>query len=376
MTTAVYALSGDPITLGHIDIINRAASAFDNLIVALGVNPKKTYLLSSDERLEVAKQSLSHLSNVKVMFFNGLLVDFAFENDATVIVRGIRNASDAVEEQALDQINSSQMNIETFFMFSRSKLAHVSSSNVKAIQAENGLIDEYVPLPVKKVLEKKISNQLIYGITGVMGSGKSYVAEELAKYSESKNQESEDNPVVFNIELDKLAHVVYTSDKPKYQQIREQIREHFGTLDRAKIAEIAFSGDNSKEHVDFLNKIFEQPVMVLLRKELRGKKGIVLINSALLVESNMLNLCNNHVIVVDAEESVRHERLKEFRKIDPVKAENRIKHMKSNSAKQTAIKQAISKNHFGKIVKFDNTQSTHNDIANLYEQLKNEFNGK
>lgn len=376
MTTAVYALSGDPITLGHIDIINRAASAFDNLIVALGVNPKKSYLLSSDERLEVAKQSLSHLSNVKVMFFNGLLVDFAFENDATVIVRGIRNASDAVEEQALDQINSSQMNIETFFMFSRSKLAHVSSSNVKAIQAENGLIDEYVPLPVKKVLEKKISNQLIYGITGVMGSGKSYVAEELAKYSESKNQESENNPVVFNIELDKLAHVVYTSDKPKYQQIREQIREHFGTLDRAKIAEIAFSGDNSKEHVDFLNKIFEQPVMVLLRKELRGKKGIVLINSALLVESNMLNLCNNHVIIVDAEESVRHERLKEFRKIDPVKAENRIKHMKSNTAKQTAIKQAITKHHFGKIVKFDNTQSTSVDIANLYEQLKADFNGK
>lgn len=155
MTTAVYALSGDPITFGHIDIINRAASAFENLIVALGVNPNKKYLLNSDERLEVAKQSLSHLTNVNVMFFNGLLVDFAFEQGATVIIRGIRNAADANDEQALDQINSSQMSIETFFMFSRSKLAHVSSSNVKALQSENGLIHEYVPLPVKKVLEKK-----------------------------------------------------------------------------------------------------------------------------------------------------------------------------------------------------------------------------
>lgn len=374
MTTAVYALSGDPITFGHIDIINRAASAFENLIVALGVNPNKKYLLNSDERLEVAKQSLSHLPNVNVMFFNGLMVDFAFEQGATVIIRGIRNAADANDEQALDQINSSQMSIETFFMFSRSKLAHVSSSNVKALQSENGLIHEYVPLPVKKVLEKKISSQLIYGITGVMGSGKSYVAEELEKYSKVQNESDENNPLVFNIELDKLAHEVYVSDKPRYKQIREQIREHFGTLDRGKIAQIAFGTENSKEHVEFLNNIFHQPIMVLLRKELRGKKGIVLINSALLVESQMLNLCNNHVIIVDAEDSVRHSRLKEFRKIDPVAAENRIKHMKSNAAKQTIIKAAINKNHFGKIVKFDNNENTKSDIAELYEQLKSEYN--
>ena len=114
--------------------------------------------------------------------------------------------------------------------------------------------------------------------------------------------------------------------------------------------------------------------MVLLRQELRGKKGIVLINSALLVESDMLNLCNNHVILVDAETSVRHARLVEFRKIDPVVAENRIKHMKSNGAKKTQIKAAIASVHFGKIVNFDNTESDINDIAKLYEQLKSEYN--
>ncbi len=373
MTTAVYALSGDPITFGHIDIINRAAMSFEKLIVALGVNPNKKYLLTSDERLEVAKQSLTHLKNVDVMFFNGLLVDFAFEQGANIIVRGIRNASDAVEEQSLDQINSSQMNMETLFMFSRSKLAHVSSSNVKALQAENGSISEYVPLPVKKVLERKISSQLIYGITGVMGSGKSYVAEELVKYSKKQNEISEENPIVFNIELDKLAHEVYTSDLPSHKNIREKIKAHFGTLDRAEIGRIAFSGEDAKEHVDFLNDIFKVPVEVLLRKELRGKKGIVLVNSALLVESDMLNLCNNHVILVDAEESVRYDRLKKFRNIDAVVAENRVRHMKSNSAKKAIIKNAINKNHFGKINKFDNTNSKIEDIAELYETLKAEY---
>lgn len=376
MITAVYALSGDPITFGHIDIINRAAAGFDHLIVGLGVNPNKKYMLTPNERIAVAKQSLSHLNNVEVMFFEGLLVDFAFEQGATIIVRGIRNASDAVAEQALDQVNGSQMNIDTFFMFSRSKLAHVSSSNVKALQAENGLIHEYVPLPVKKMLERKISHQLVYGVTGVMGSGKSYVAEQLSIYAEAQHAVSESNPLVHNIELDKLAHQVYESDKPGYKDIREKIKNHFGTLDRSKIGEIAFGSENSKEHVDFLNNIFKDPVMVLLRQELRGKQGILLINAALLVESDLLNLCNNHVILVNAEDAVRHERLVKFRNIDPVLAEKRIKHMKSNSTKRAQIKRSISSSHFGNIVDFDNSSSNLELIANLYEQLKSEYYGR
>jgi pantetheine-phosphate adenylyltransferase len=373
MITAVYALSGDPITFGHIDIINRAAAGFDHLIVGLGVNPNKKYMLTPNERIAVAKQSLSHLNNVEVMFFEGLLVDFAFEQGATIIVRGIRNASDAVAEQALDQVNGSQMNIDTFFMFSRSKLAHVSSSNVKALQAENGLIHEYVPLPVKKMLERKISHQLVYGVTGVMGSGKSYVAEQLSIYAEAQHAVSDSNPLVHNIELDKLAHQVYESDKPGYKDIREKIKNHFGTLDRSKIGQIAFGSENSKEHVDFLNNIFKDPVMVLLRQELRGKQGILLINAALLVESDLLNLCNNHVILVNAEDAVRHERLVKFRNIDPVVAEKRIKHMKSNSTKRAQIKRSISSSHFGNIVDFDNSSSNLELIANLYEQLKSEY---
>ena len=376
MTTAVYALSGDPITLGHIDIINRASAGFENLIVGLGVNPNKKYLLTPNERLSVAKQSLSHLENVKVMFFEGMLVDFAFEQGATIIIRGIRNASDAVDEQALDQINGSQMDIDTFFMFSRSNYAHISSSNVKAIQSENGLIHEYVPLPVKKFLERRISGQLIYGITGVMGSGKSYIAEQLSDYAKQQNDLSEENPLVHNIELDKIAHKVYSSDKPGYKEIQDKIQNRFGTLDRAEIARIAFSSENSKDHVDFLNEIFKKPVMVLLRQELRGKKGIVLLNAALLVESDMLNLCNNHVVLVNAETSVRHKRLEQHRGINASNAESRIKHMKSNQDKENHIIEAMENSHFGNLVKFDNTASSSEDIASLYQSLKNEYTGK
>lgn len=373
MTTAIYALSGDPITFGHIDIINRSALLFDTLIVGLGVNPNKTYTLSSEERLSVAKKSLSHLDNVKVMFFEGLLVDFAFEQGAKVIIRGIRNSADVTDEQSLEQVNSSQIDIDTFLMFSRAKFVHISSSNVKALQKENGLIHEYVPLPVKKILEKKISNQLIYGITGIMGSGKSYVAEQLVSYSQMASEENESNPLVHNIELDKLAHEVYDLDKPAYQNIRDKIYNRFKTLDRKEIGKIAFGDKNSDEHVAFLNEIFKVPMMVLLRQAIRGKKGIILINSALLVESQMLNICNNHVIIVNAETSVRHSRLSKFRKIDPVIAENRIKHMKSNEEKEKEILQVSKTINFGNIIQYDNTHSNRQEIEDLYYTLRKEY---
>lgn len=374
MTTAVYALSGDPITFGHIDIIERAARSFDQLIVALGVNPKKKYLLTPEERENVARLSLSHLPNVKVQFFKGLLVDFAYEQGATVIVRGIRNSSDAVDEQSLDQINYSQMNIETFLMFSRSRLAHVSSSSVKALQEENGLIQAYVPLPVKKLMEKKISNQLVYGITGVMGSGKSYVAEQLVLYSEKQNQLDTANPKVFNIELDHLAHQVYTSDLPAHKLIRDKIEKRFGTLNRKEIGRLAFSGTNSEENVKFLNEVFQDALMVLLRKEMRGNQGIILVNAALLVEGDMLAVCNNQIILVEASEETRNTRLWSGRNIDKETTNNRLKHVLSNDEKRQKIENTIQKSNFGHLIEFNNNLEGQDNIELLYKQLKEEYN--
>lgn len=86
--------------------------------------------------------------------------------------------------------------------------------------------------------------------------------------------------------------------------------------------------------MDFLNNVFKDPIRILLRKELRGKKGIILINSALLAEQNFLNDCNNNVILVSAKDEIRHERLSNFRKIDPKIAEKRISFMLSNKEKK------------------------------------------
>lgn len=371
MTTAIYALSGDPITYGHIDIIERAAKAFDKVIVALGVNPSKKYLLTREERLYVATESLKNISNVNVIFFEGLLVDTAYELNAKFIIRGIRNSADMNYEQSLDQINSTQVDIDTFLLFSKAQFIHISSSNVKAIQSENGSIQEYVPIPVKKILERKISSQLIIGITGVMGSGKTFVASQLQEYSKDKDIK------VFNIDLDVLANEVYVSDKPSYKLIRDKIHEYFGTLDKKEISKIVFNPEIKKgknEHLDFLNEIFKEPVNVLLRRELKGKEGIILINSAILVESDMLKLCNNHVVLVHADDDVRHERLQEKRNIDPILAEERIKHTLSYESKKNAIKKEINNIGFGKMIKVKNNRDYGlKEIEELYNQLVQDY---
>ncbi|HQB60168.1 MAG TPA: adenylyltransferase/cytidyltransferase family protein, partial [Spirochaetota bacterium] len=80
MRKALYAFSGDPITYGHIDVVSRTASALDEVIVGIGVNPDKTYMFTLEERTEMAKKALNHLDNVKVMPVSGLLVDFAYEH--------------------------------------------------------------------------------------------------------------------------------------------------------------------------------------------------------------------------------------------------------------------------------------------------------
>lgn len=371
MTTAIYALSGDPITYGHIDIIARAAKAFTKLIVALGINPHKKYLLTEEERLWAAKESLKSIPNVEVIFFNGLLVDTAYELNAEVIVRGMRNSADVSYEQTLDQINGTQIEIDTFLLFSKAQYVHISSSNVKAIQAENGLIEEYVPAPVKKLLEKKISNQLLMGITGVMGAGKSFIAESLERYSKTQ-----DVPV-HNIDLDKLGHEIYVSEKPGYQKVQTEIINYFGTLDRQHIAKVVFDPALKKgrnPHLDFLNKLFREPIKVLIRKQLKEMQGIVLINSAILVESDLMSLCNNHVVMVHADDEVRHERLFSKRGIDPALAEERIKHTLSYESKKGLIQKEIQNTGFGKIFKVDNGHDFDEEkLKALYQSLVEQY---
>jgi len=150
---AIYPGSFDPITNGHIDLIKRAAKLFDEVIVAITQNANKTSFLSIDQRVSAAENSLKSVKNAKVLSFNSLLVDFASEHNAQIIIRGLRAVSDFEYEFQLSGMNKRlNSEIETLFMTPSEEFANISSSLVREILLLGGDISPFVPIEVKKIL--------------------------------------------------------------------------------------------------------------------------------------------------------------------------------------------------------------------------------
>jgi pantetheine-phosphate adenylyltransferase len=159
MRIAIYPGSYDPITNGHIDIIERSSKLFDKLIVAVAKNAdKSSSLFTQEERIQMIQKSTSHLENVEIDLFNGLLVDYAWENDACAIIRGLRALSDFEFEFKMALMNRSlKEEISTVFMMPHEKYTHISSSLVKEVASYNGDIQAYVPSHVLDALDRKFS---------------------------------------------------------------------------------------------------------------------------------------------------------------------------------------------------------------------------
>jgi len=155
---AVYPGSFDPITYGHLDIINRALRIFDNIVVAVACNSSKNSLFGTDERIDLIRQVLENNDRVKVDTFEGLLVNYVLSQGSTVIIRGLRAVSDFEYEFQLAQINRGiTLEVETMFMMTSVPYSYLSSSVVKEISSLKGPVDTLVPPLVKKALQMKFS---------------------------------------------------------------------------------------------------------------------------------------------------------------------------------------------------------------------------
>ena len=156
MRVAVYPGSFDPVTLGHIDIIQRTAKMFDKVIIGVLRNRSKSPLFTAEERVELLKQVTADIPNVEVQSFQGLLIDFVRQNHANVIVRGLRAITDFEYELQMAQTNrviASQ--IDTIFLTTNLKYSYLSSTIVKEIARYHGNINEFLhPYVAEKVREK------------------------------------------------------------------------------------------------------------------------------------------------------------------------------------------------------------------------------
>ncbi|WP_278312744.1 pantetheine-phosphate adenylyltransferase [Lolliginicoccus levis] len=159
MSGAVCPGSFDPITNGHLDVIERAAKNFDRVVVAVLVNPSKKGMFSVDERLELIRTVTSHLPNVTVDSWQGLLVDYARQEHLDAIVKGLRAVSDFEYELQMAQMNKELTGVDTFFTATNPVYSFVSSSLVKEVATLGGEVAQHLPAAVHEALLARIAER-------------------------------------------------------------------------------------------------------------------------------------------------------------------------------------------------------------------------
>jgi pantetheine-phosphate adenylyltransferase len=158
---AVYAGSFDPPTLGHLDLIERASALFSDVIVGIGKHPTRNPLFSIDERLALVSRVSSHLANVTVEAFDGLLIAFCEQRQARVIVRGLRAATDFEYELQIAHANADlDPNVDTIFLPTRTNYGFISASLVREIASHGGDVSRYAPGVVCEALAEKFARPL------------------------------------------------------------------------------------------------------------------------------------------------------------------------------------------------------------------------
>lgn len=153
MKKAVFPGSFDPITLGHEDIITRASTLFDEVIVAIGVNSSKKYMFSLEERKSFIEETFKDYENVSVVTYKGLTVDFCKKNSISYIVRGLRNPADFEFEKAIAHTNRDLAPVETVFLLTAAKTSYISSSIVRDVLRNGGDVASLVPEAVPSQLK-------------------------------------------------------------------------------------------------------------------------------------------------------------------------------------------------------------------------------
>ena len=159
MTGAVCPGSFDPVTNGHLDVISRAAAQFDEILVTVMINKSKLGLFSIEERIDMLREATTHLPNVRVDAWHGLLVDFAKAQGMSAIVKGLRGANDFDYELQMAQMNQKLSGVDTLFIATNPTFSYLSSSLVKEVATFGGDVSDMLPPEVHKRLLERLAER-------------------------------------------------------------------------------------------------------------------------------------------------------------------------------------------------------------------------
>lgn len=369
MSNAVYPGSLDPITYGHISAIQDTAESFGEVTVAIGVNPSKNYLFSLAEREFLVRKALSKIENTSVTSFSGLLVHFLVRNNLNIVVRGVRNGGDLDDAMLQETIGWQQTmaeKIKAFYVPARPGKAFISSSALKAVLKEQGDATHLAPLSTIHATQARMLSQYFYGITGVSGSGKSTVCKKFKEIADERNIP------LFHVDMDKIAHDILNDEcDPIYINTRKSIEVAFGSgiLDengfivRKRLGEIVFG---NPEKLKILNGIMHDPVFFKVNDMLRGRKGIFLIDGALLAETGKTSFVNNNVLIVQASQEKISERLRTRDNLSVEQIERRSSSQFSTETKMSIILDSIESEAYGDLNCYDS------NVIEAFDEMLNQ----
>lgn len=365
MKKCIYPGSFDPFTKGHADIVYRALKSFDRVVIGIGINPSKKYSFSVAERKQMIAESLPNVqSRIEIVEFSQLIADFAYEQNINVIIKGVRSNQDFDYERLLHEVTiSQQAGIETHILVANQQLSHISSTAAKEICKYQGLLHEYVTFPVKRKMEMELNGQNIFGITGEIGMGKSFITEQVINYGSLCGFK------MMNVDLDVIGHSLYTRTEPVYVNLREQIRDELKLTEvtRKEVGDAVFS---DPEKLRKLNELVKNPMLTLIRKQIFGFKGIVILNGALLAESNFLHLCNNRIAVVQSSRQTQEHHLMK-RGMSEYQIQRRLNSQWNTQTKINFISSEIKKHNYGKLVVVENNPkvSSTSNVQTILDEI-------
>lgn len=357
----LVALSADPITFGHLDLIARALERCASVVVLIANNDLKrgSYLFSLAERMHIATLAVeqSGLPGIRVIESGGLLVDTYLREDCDVIFRGIRNEDDVRYEKEQMQLHALILPVladRIVFLESRPEYRMISSSLVKAFVQSGVDVTPFVPAFVKQLLEERICGQYKVAVTGCQASGKTYVTEQLAKRLTSNGIPAE------VIDVDALSRVLYVEDSLGAQAVRDGIAKLFGGdvltdegrgVRRDVLKRRIFDSETTAEQRSELHSLVAPHIERLYREALSGKQGIVLIEWAQLAEMKLSHWANHHSIVVSSADAEAFRSAREISAEDAV-AVSRFQWSAEEKARSLYERASLARN--GTVIRFVN----------------------